>query len=935
MFRNNLAILFFVLIVSSASFAITHTCGIINESGEYTLNESLQGLGTPVSGFSIGDSCITIQTSNVTLDCDGFNISCEICLSDAIGIAVNGSASEPRTNITIRNCPGINNYDYGIALKYVYNSTIQNSTMLNSSASTDYGLHMENCSGVNVTNNTFYNNGNGIDMNYSYSNDVFNNTFFSNNNDVFMEECDYNDIIDNVFSLSDNGIYPYSSDHNFIANNTLSSMSSYAIDPEVSNYNRIIENIIHNAYVGISLYDQCYYNFIYNNTIEGSDEGIELYEYTNYNNVTQNVIEGGTYGVYGYLASGNRLVDNEIYENTDYGVYFEEACSNNTLLNNTVRNQTDENGVYMDAGSNGNNLTNNTMYGQDYSINIRHGRDNRIWGNHIWDSYIGVEFYFTNSSYIYENEINTTEESIEIDWGYNNSVENNTIRDSPCDGIYFNNANGTDILNNVISNSECEGIYISSFTSGIVIANNTVSGSDYDEICLYRVENIVIADNVAYNGRVSNIYLGRSNNITVINNTLYGGGAAFYLNESNYTITENEIRGPDGTRTEYNLLSAEDVMTIEAYSINWSGSPSSFPSGKASFEGKLLNITTVAGSPSIDTISWLWLDSESSGHDEDTFELWMYNGSDWSLLNDTPDTSSNMLTNYSLSPASIYGILEDSSSSGEAEGNDVDDYECMTSSDCDECYICSGHECVLPSGSCATASDCSGGYPFYNCEECSCAGYQCNVDSDCNGEGYSCENGACIPPECVENEDCKGLGLKYYCSPGYECVLGECYTSADCIAGSTCSNYVCIPPECTIDDNCGPGKMCENYKCVPGECRTNADCDEGFYCDNRVCQKDITPGGTGGSGGGSSGGSGGTGAAHVPPPGTEGENATQQMQQGFPFLEGDSSGAGILPDVVFSEETRISSGWIILFFLVLGGAVYFLHNKRKARVEKE
>ncbi|MBN2122559.1 right-handed parallel beta-helix repeat-containing protein [Candidatus Micrarchaeota archaeon] len=962
----------------SASFAIdVSSCNTtINASGEYVLTSNLSGAGISVTGIDqVAEACILIQASDVSIDCNGYNIS-NNGTSDAAGIAANGTASSTYTNITIKNCPSIDGYFSQVILNHTANGSIQNVSAHNSAA---VGVYLIYTSGTNLTNSTFY-------------------------------DVDY-------------GAYIYKSNSTFVANTTAYAIGTMGILLENSSYCTVAENMVHNCstYGGIAMYYDSDYNMIINNSVWNSTVGVELNR-VSHNNFTRNLLWDNAYaGVYANNVSWERFESNTIYNNTDCGMNL-SAFSNNTLLNNTVRNHTNTYGIYLHTYSGWNNLTNNTVYGNEDSIyftgstyNVLRGNfvydneegiyfigsahnlvwgnfaydnndvgiyldtgcnytnitnntvygnydgffleggvGNRVWENQARDNSEGLYVHSTGYSYFYDNDLHLNVDGgvIFVSHSDNNTLANNTVRNCQdytsvsiadsdnntitgnmvygsldYEGFYFDTVMETLVADNVVYDCGDDGI---SMYYGVetTIANNTIYNGSNEGIYLYRCTNVTVEGNtIHYSPDYPGISMYRCPNVTLSSNILYANLQAVYLRDSNYTMVENELRGPTGAQADYTVLSAEDILNVtEQYSINWSDSPSTFPSGKASFAGKFINITTVAGSPSIDTISWSWLQAELSGYDEDTFELWRYNGSNWTLLNETPDTSSNLFTQGDLVPSSIYGILQ--TPSNESGGTDVEDYECLSSSECPDCYICSGHECVLPSGSCATASDCSGGYPFYTCEECSCVGHQCNVDSDC-GAGYSCENGACVPPECTQDSDCDA---GYSCE-NYECTPPECLEDSDCTAGATCSNYECTPPECTVDSNCKSGEMCENYVCVPWKCKANADCQNGFYCDKGACKKESIPGGPGSSSGGTpSGTPGGTGEAEVPQPEEEGPG-TEQVEYAFPFLEGEA-GSGIMPAIQVSEELKVSGWWIFLFLLILVGAFYFLQTRNKGRREE-
>ena len=124
-----LSLILIFAILAGFSFAATDvsTCANISSPGSYVLNQSINGTGSAVTGISnISYACIRINSSNVAFDCNGFNISGNG--SQTAGIAVNGSATSPLTNITIKNCPMIFNYSNGVVIQYANLSVIQNVT---------------------------------------------------------------------------------------------------------------------------------------------------------------------------------------------------------------------------------------------------------------------------------------------------------------------------------------------------------------------------------------------------------------------------------------------------------------------------------------------------------------------------------------------------------------------------------------------------------------------------------------------------------------------------------------------------------------------------------------------------------------------------------------------------------------------------------------
>jgi Cys-rich repeat protein len=187
--------------------------------------------------------------------------------------------------------------------------------------------------------------------------------------------------------------------------------------------------------------------------------------------------------------------------------------------------------------------------------------------------------------------------------------------------------------------------------------------------------------------------------------------------------------------------------------------------------------------------------------------------------------------------STVYFSINSTEDDGGDEGGDEPDYECMTSSGCGECEMCSNHECIVPDGSCASPSDCSGESRFYKCEECSCIGYECEADSDCS-ESELCDGGECVPysvvpvnATCIGDANCTGTDI---CEEG-ACVSAECLLDMDCRNGFLCEAYRCVPQSCLTDAFCAEGFICEAGICVPEECAYNMDCGSGEVCRSHRC----------------------------------------------------------------------------------------------------
>lgn len=117
------------------------SCGSITSTGTYTLNETIYSNG----------NCISIETSNVTLDGAGYSLINDG--ADGTGIDINNNLD----NITIKNFADIINFTKGVSISglptnvYVYNITVHTND-----SSFSYGLSSGGCNGCVLNKSNFY-----------------------------------------------------------------------------------------------------------------------------------------------------------------------------------------------------------------------------------------------------------------------------------------------------------------------------------------------------------------------------------------------------------------------------------------------------------------------------------------------------------------------------------------------------------------------------------------------------------------------------------------------------------------------------------------------------------------------------------------------------------------------------------------------------------
>jgi parallel beta-helix repeat protein len=359
-------------------------------------------------------------------------------------------------------------------------------------------------------------------------------------------------------------------------------------------------------------------NVLYLNTANNNTIGFFLSN-SDGNDVSGNDADDNSDAGFAFQGSDlNVLSANTAYNSGDKGVWL-IASSNNTLTSNKVSggSSPDGAGFYLLYGSANNTLTGNIAFDSDEAaFRLEYGcNDNTFTYNVARDSNMGYYvFQGIGNNFTYNN-------------AYNNSIH----------GFYFDNSLSNTLTNNTAYDN-VNGFYL---YKG---ADNTLSGN-------------TARDNGAYGTRIND-----ANRTTITDDHYYGNKDDFNFRSTAVTGLTVSLSGvvfdnPAGGLSNYTNISMDDVLgaTLEEYNMGWTSSPAPNP-GYESFAGKFINITPALGTPSIDSITWHWLENETTGYNESKFWLWKWNGT-WSMLNNTPDTSANTLSLSDLEPSSVFAIL--------------------------------------------------------------------------------------------------------------------------------------------------------------------------------------------------------------------------------------------------------------------------------------
>ncbi|MEM3541353.1 MAG: right-handed parallel beta-helix repeat-containing protein, partial [Candidatus Bilamarchaeaceae archaeon] len=512
-----------------------------------------------------------------------------------------------------------------------------------------------------ISNNTIKNLTGGVYI-FQHSN----NNLITNNNisDVYYAIYligNSNKIQFNNLNNTKRTIYLYTANGNILSNNNIS-YGEYGIEISNSTRNNLLENnLIYYNEVGIFISDYgSKNNSVINNTVFKNNRGIFIY--ANSSNITENSVYNNTYGIYLSRNSNCEVSKNKIYDN-NYGLNIYDSSKilvkDNLIYNNSGYN------LQIDHNSQDSIIFNNTFFGSLYSFLINAyssgitAHENKCY-NSSYCFYIvsGIENNF------YNNSISNSTYGIAFLEAKDNNITNN---------IFFNNSNniyvrlsaGNNFSDNIISFGK-SSIYIRDISENNSFRNNTVYGAE-SAFYIENSTNITITSDEIFDSK-NGIYIENAN-ASLFNVHLYNNTKSFYISTTSSSIEvllsnvifDNGV----GNFENYTLLSIIDVIEPNtAYSINWTQNESTLPPYFRSFKNKYIKISPELGNILIDSISWHWTDDEliEGSYDENSFELWMYNGSIWKQLNGTPNVLTNTLSITNLNPDSDYGILEYNSS---------------------------------------------------------------------------------------------------------------------------------------------------------------------------------------------------------------------------------------------------------------------------------
>jgi len=407
---------------SSTVYFTVDNCPIINSSGTHTMAVDYIGAPNNASPLSVA-ACVKITASDVVFDCNGHSMTNNVFIGTTYGVLLNGSL----TNVTVKNCPSISTYSYGVYELYSTYSVFTNITAVNSITA---GFRLEGSHFNTLSSNNASGSLNGFDLRYSNNNTLTTSSAYGNTYGIYLWNSSNNTLSDNdandngqygfllvtytdYNTLSNNeangnykeGFYFSYADYNLLSNNNASSNTGHGFDLEASQYNTLNNNLaFNNNKSGYflthdpSVYSD--YNTLSNNIASSNKRHGFRFESCDYtalnNNLAFNNSETGF--DLDYTCSFNNLTDNTASYNHE-GFVVNDYSDFNTFLNNTANNNTGDgfNIFYGEAMPYGNVLIRNTAFSNNAGFNLTLAEYTNLSGNTAYSNTVaGVLFFFAN-----------------------------------------------------------------------------------------------------------------------------------------------------------------------------------------------------------------------------------------------------------------------------------------------------------------------------------------------------------------------------------------------------------------------------------------------------------------------------------------------------------------------------------------------------------
>lgn len=478
--------------VSGDELPLTHAlppdwvanCRNITEPGVYTQKRDIFGVMS-----STNRKCIEVLAENVTLNCDGFNITDNTTYTNSYGIYIYNYS-----NLTVVNCTVIN-YTYGIYQKDsnygMWDGNRFSNDLYNVYFDFTFGPYMFSFYEKNITSNNYvydkkmyyYVNGktgDGIllsagipaDVGFlaivHYDNyDITGLNLKNNTPLILLVNVSNIAVHDNVFNFSNHAVRLHNSTNISVTQNQISASPTGLLYSLYSNQVNSSKNILLSSAGNYFWYTDNYeiaYNIgnmssyliqafgsqngkIYDNYVNGTSEligGIEINPFgwcqrrgdnvTIYNNNIHKFCEYPGKGIITIACSDNSYISSNngswgnCYPYTNSGFVSVSSSSNVTIINHTIYGFVTPISLFHVSNS---TIYNNSVIrthgsGGGMAIILSHGAGNIVYENYIEDARVGIRGWVSTNK-IFSNTIINSESGIELGFSTGNYVYNNYV----------------------------------------------------------------------------------------------------------------------------------------------------------------------------------------------------------------------------------------------------------------------------------------------------------------------------------------------------------------------------------------------------------------------------------------------------------------------------------------------------------------------------
>ncbi len=414
--------------IPSTEHPCISNCTNITEPGYYELCGNISAV------VGLGETCIDIQTNNVTLNGMNFSI---------VGANVTGGSGtriEDYNNSLITNLI-IKDLAFGFEIKDgAGNNTIFKNNLSNNSW---YGILIEEGGENNkILNNNINSSGLiGIYLYYSGKDNSINNNNItaSMRSGIAVYGTNFGTLRDNIVKNSGRDGFVFKEMENFqILNNIVSNSSIKGMNMFNCSNNNLTNNIIfENGGAGILLSVNCTNNTITNselgpnntfgllvqsnsshNRIEGnmiqrnSQDGIQLNNcYVGNQIIGNNIRQNQRYGIFLLETTETNIRGNSVTANLEEGIFLSQSCRNN--IGQTFINSNNGKGIWLEWNSSQNTIIQN---------NISNNNDTGL--------FIDNTTLLCENNHVYHNYIIENGEYGMIIFGLGNDVEGNIVCDN-------------------------------------------------------------------------------------------------------------------------------------------------------------------------------------------------------------------------------------------------------------------------------------------------------------------------------------------------------------------------------------------------------------------------------------------------------------------------------------------------------------------------